>query len=292
MSTLPSQPTIPSNEPGGFITNPTTPFSPPPSSVASSFANTTLPHPRAHPLRLGSSKESGFINYVDKGILNVNRRYTKKFSEEGGETGSADGGVDGGKGGGTSKETKGYESFREVGRDLESLVDVVWVSGTPSLQIPYLLSLALLTTSYLPAFPPAPRTMFRLLRKVDFAFASLLQGRDIDTGDSLSGFEGGSARVSTTEKVRIKGLVERTRVSVVEVMRNGEIEEEEEEDGTAAETGGEETEDMDLDEGFEALGADRWEMEIARVYDRTLVELGETMGGEAVGGGGGGGGGL
>ncbi|KAI9754636.1 MAG: hypothetical protein M1835_000874 [Candelina submexicana] len=276
MSTSSPPPSAHIAQPGGFLPNLTTPFSPPPSSVASSFASTTLPRTRTQPLRLGSSKESGFINYVDKGILNVNRRYTKKFSEEGGDSDGrrgADGGVDG------VKEVKGYESFREAGRDLERLVDIIWVSGTPSLQIPYLLSLALLTTSYLPAFQPAPRTMFRLLRKLDFAFASLLQGRDIDTGDALPGFEGGSGKVSTTEKVRIKGLVERTRVSVVEVMREGEIEEEEDEDtDTAGETGDEMLEDMDVDEGFEAQGAEKWDMEIARVYDRTLVELGETMG--------------
>ncbi len=314
MSTNSPQPTTPTEQPGGFFsTNNTAPFSPPPSSVSSSLANSTLPHPRARPLRLGSSKESGFINYVDRGILNVNRRFTKKFSGgEGGDGGvekDGCGGKENGVGGGKDKEVKGYVSFREVGRDLEGLVDVVWVSGTrmstlytnnhsigevgktcanyillcsASLQIPYLLSLALITTNFLPAFPPVPRTMFRLLRKLDFAFASLLQGRDVDTGDSLPGFENGAGRVSTTEKVRMKGLVERTRVTVVEVMRDGEAEEEEEEE---QETENEEMDDLDVNDWFEVQGMDRWEMEIARVYDRTLVELGETMAGEGGSGG-------
>ena len=153
-----------------------------------------------------------------------------------------------------------------------------------SLQIPYLISLALLTTTMIPAFPAAPRPLFRLLSKLDHAFASLLQGRDLDTGEPLPGF---SMRrgVSGTEKVRIKSLVERTRVSAVEVMSRGDFEEDdEEEEESAAES------DMDGDLILEqAIDTDddaeekNWDMQVAKVYDKTLVELGETMEGPEIG---------
>ncbi|KAI9848297.1 MAG: hypothetical protein M1837_000561 [Sclerophora amabilis] len=254
------------NNAGGFI-HPAIP-SPPASSVTSpSLTASALPHPRAQPLKAGSAKETSFIQYVDRGILDVTRRYAKKFSGEESESGGV----------------RGYERFGEVAGDVDRLVDLVWVSGTPSLQTPYLLSLALLLTSYLPSFPPAPKPMFRSLHKLDFAFSSLLQGRNVDSGESLPGFESGRA-VTMTEKVRIKSLVERTRVLVVDLMRNADEMEEEVEENT---TGDDEDDDEDDDEGVstgvrdevDMDEADKWNMEIARVYDRTVVELGDTLGG-------------
>jgi len=137
--------------------------------------------------------------------------------------------------------------------------------------------------------------MFRLLGKLDIAFASLLQGHNVETGDALPGFETGR-RVSGTEKVRIKSLVERTRVAVVEVMSSGEMEEDEEE-GTAEEDS--ELEDgmvveMETDTEDEQSRYDKklqdevedvggWDMEVAKVYDRTVVELGDTIGGTPIG---------
>jgi len=193
----------------------------------------------------------------------------------------------------------GYGSFKEAARDIEKLVDVVWVSGTrkssfstatkeirtyqthvsqtASLQVPYLLSLALLVVSYIPSFPAAPRTMFRVLSKLDYAFASLIQGRDVDSGDLLPGCERGSG-VSGTGKVRIKSIIERTRVVVVEAMSTGEYEQEEGE--VDAESGNETDDDMG---DYDVDDAADFDMEIARVYDRTLVELGDTLGGPAIG---------
>ena len=95
---------------GGFVALP----SPPPSSVAGlSSASPSLPRPRHHALIPNSSKENEFIRYVDKGILHVTRRYAKKFT-----------------GASAADEVKGYEHFTEVVKDLDRLVDVVWVSGT------------------------------------------------------------------------------------------------------------------------------------------------------------------
>ncbi len=121
--------------------------------------------------------------------------------------------------------------------------------------------------------------MFRLLAKLDFAFSSLLQGRDVDTGEPLPGFEGGR-RLSGTEKVRIKGLVERTRVCVVGVMNSGEFDREDVE-GESSRSGDDSMAEQNAVEDEPDGG--EWDMEVARVYDRTIVELGDTLGGSPIG---------
>ena len=90
----------------------------------------------------------------------------------------------------------------------------------------------------------------------------------------LPGFETCKG-LNTTQKVRIKSLVERTRVLVVELMASLEPMEEDEsdDDGSASEEEGMQTSDL------EPVG--RWEMEVAKVYDRTLVELGDVLGGDS-----------
>lgn len=89
-----------------------------------------------------------------------------------------------------------------------------------------------------------------------------------------------------TEKVRIKSLVERTRVVVVDVMMgSAEFEVEEEEEGgtdTEMETEGDGDGSADaMEEGWSA-GRD-WEMDVARVYVRTLGELGDELIGPSIG---------
>jgi Subunit 11 of the general transcription factor TFIIH len=96
-----------------------------------------------------------------------------------------------------------------------------------SLQIPYLLNVAFLTSSMIPSFAPAPNSTFKLLNKLDLCFASLLSGINLETNEALSGFGlGGSATaasrtvVSVTEKVRLKSLVDKTRMVVVKTMES------------------------------------------------------------------------
>jgi len=96
---------------GGFFP-PSLP-SPAPSNVSTSSTTSSLPHPRAHPLRAGSAKEDAARRYVESRLLHVSRRYTKKFQPED-EAG----------------EVHGYESMSEVARDLGEVVDVLWLSGT------------------------------------------------------------------------------------------------------------------------------------------------------------------
>jgi hypothetical protein len=162
-----------------------------------------------------------------------------------------------------------------------------------SLQIPYLLSLALLVAQYLPSFPPSQKSTFRLLGKLDIAFASLLQGRHVETGELLPGFETGR-KVNGTEKVRMKSLVDQTRMTVMDVIGiAGTAEEEDEDDKTETETetedefgfGTEDEMDVDREVGNE-LDVEEYgerEMGVARIYDRTVVELGDTLVGSPIG---------
>ncbi|KAF2753116.1 hypothetical protein EJ05DRAFT_505308 [Pseudovirgaria hyperparasitica] len=250
---------------GGFFK--TQILSPPASSVHSSQAPYALPRPRSKPLRLGGSKESAVIRHIDDGILQIQRH----FAQRSGNAADVD-------------HLGGYTRFKEAGNDIEKLVDVVWVSGTPSLQVPYLLSLSLLAVDCISGLPVSPRTMFRLLHKLDVAFASLLQGQDIDTGESLPGSEGGRT-VSDTQKVRLKGIVQRTRVAVVDVMSNGEIEEDDQEAIDMSEDVYDPSDAENPDVDLDSIGAEHvsWEMETAKVYDRTVVELGDTIGGPPIG---------
>ena len=71
-----------------------------------------LPTTRVHQLKPGSQKEISLINYLDDQILQINRRYAKKFSEAG------------------SGSDAGYKNFDEVVYDVNPLFDVVWTSGT------------------------------------------------------------------------------------------------------------------------------------------------------------------
>ena len=115
-------------------------------------------------------------------------------------------------------------------------------------------------------------------------FASLLQGEDVDTGAVLPGFETRRDHVSMTEKVRIKNLVENARIVVLEAQdtEDGGVDDgdEDEEDGDDmdVEMGGlgENGCDYGIDEYVEAPG--RWEMESARVYERTIQLLGDELG--------------
>lgn len=113
------------NEAGGFL--PSTLLSPP-SSHASS-ATGSLPRARAQPLRSGGPKESSLIRYVDQGILHIQRRFAKR------EVAEANGGSNFNRANVLGpnvheKNVVGYKNFKEVAMDVESLIDVLWTSGT------------------------------------------------------------------------------------------------------------------------------------------------------------------
>ena len=216
---------------------------------------------------------------MDDRILHIQRRFAKRETPAlNGEDAEKDAAA-------IWDSVKGYKSMREACKDVEDLAGVVWVSGTPGLQIPYLISLALLLTTIVAGMPANPKHLFRLLAKLDHAFASLLQGRDVESGERLPGFENRRG-VSGTEKVRIRSLIERTRRSVMESLKSREMEDppgsdpEEGEDKMDVEDGTDDNGELIL-EGDGPFASDQeeesWEMQIAKVYDRTMVELGDSL---------------
>ena len=101
------------------------------------------------------------------------------------------------------------------------------------------------------------------------------------TGEPLPGFYGSRGKLSTTEKVRMRGIVERTRVAVVDVA--GKV-------GSIADVKNVPPSEMDTEDDFNMTEDDNmlenledesshrsWEMDIARVYEKTIVELGMAL---------------
>lgn len=90
---------------------------PPASSVAPSMHPSPLPKPRRHPLRPGGPKETGLIAYLDHGINNVQKRVHNRINKTKGSPRS-------------EGEEEGYRTFREAAKDLDGILDVIWVSGS------------------------------------------------------------------------------------------------------------------------------------------------------------------
>ncbi|KAK1774676.1 hypothetical protein QBC45DRAFT_337036 [Copromyces sp. CBS 386.78] len=263
--------------PGGFVPPaiPSNSLPSPAPSSASAAAVSNLPHPRRTSLRPGSIKEDKVRNYVSDKMLHISRRYVKHFAIPD-----------------PSDEVAGYKSMAELCKDLDDVINIIWLSGTPSLQIPYLLNIASEFTTWLEGFPPSPPATFSLLRKLDHCFASLLFGYDIDTKETLPGFENGlRAGLSRTDMVRCKSVIERTRVLVVEVMskeaadedQNGDIggpgiQTPKPDDDTDLETEVDAQHDMnDFDDGDDDED-ELLHMDVAKVYENTLVKLGDILG--------------
>ena len=100
----------------GLISPPASAASPSPSQGAAQHIASTLPNARHHPLSPGSAKEIALINYLDRKILQISRRYGKKFTES-----DADHAED---------DIPGYMNIDQACVDITRLVDVAWASGT------------------------------------------------------------------------------------------------------------------------------------------------------------------
>ena len=86
----------------------------------------------------------------------------------------------------------------------------------------------------------------------------------------------------------MKGLVERTRVAVVEVAgKGGSVTDTGDVSRSELETEDDLMTDNEIDDGTEGMQLDenhgRWEMEIARVYEKTIVELGVSLNASGMG---------
>ncbi|KAF1739336.1 hypothetical protein CRV24_001268 [Beauveria bassiana] len=100
-----------SPQPGGFI--PPTGLLTPTPSTASSRPVVSLPHPRQKPLNPSGSKGDQVRRSVEEELLNISRRYVKKFS-----------GPD------PDNTVVGYTDFTEIAKNLEDVVDTLWSTGT------------------------------------------------------------------------------------------------------------------------------------------------------------------
>ncbi|RSL57680.1 hypothetical protein CEP51_014199 [Fusarium floridanum] len=253
--------------PGGFLPPQVGGLPSPAPSSASSFATNIpgLPSPRTKALVPNGRKEYTVRRFAEEQLTLASRRYVKKFSTPA-----------------PGDSVIGYKKFSEVCQNLDSVVNVLWRSGTPTLQIPFLLRLTSEFTRYVRGFPPAPKASFALLRKLDHCFSSLLVGKDIETNESLPGFENGlRGGMTTTEMIRCRSLVDQCRVLMVEMMTDpAEDEEDEEEEDSDTDI----DMDADTDTGVNGWGGVedddemRLQMDAARVFEKTIIQLNERLG--------------
>lgn len=249
--------------------------SPAPSAATAStssyldLAKRPLPHPRSKPLRPGFKKYEETRRWAEARLAHIMRRFVKKY----GEARPGD-------------DIVAYRGLDDLGADVEEVIDTLWLSGTPALQVQFLLTIANDSLAYLGSFPkPDPSAAMSVLAKLDHCFASLLLGVDIDTREPLPGFEAGlSAGMSVTDMVRCRGIAERSRFAVSKVLLDDEDDESEDEEekknGSSGEDeDGEETQELSSDAA--AASEERTEVafEVARVYVRTLEALAERLGG-------------
>ncbi|KAK4205432.1 hypothetical protein QBC40DRAFT_270957 [Triangularia verruculosa] len=254
---------------GGFLP-------PSPAPTATSTATTAissaspLPHPRGHALKPGSAKEDKVRHYISDRLAHINRRLVTKSKpdEE------------------FDRDIHPYTSLADLCQtDLDPLINIIWLSGTPNLQIPYLLNIAsdfndwLKTpTSFTTPHKASSAAIFGTLAKLDHCFASLLTGRDFVTSDPLPGFftasspTGGSG-MSKTDMVRVKSTVQQTRVVIVEALDSDD----DDETSRVEEIEDEDDEDDNDGDGWDDREKERLFMDVARVYENTLVKLGELL---------------
>ena len=144
------------------------------------------------------------------------------------------------------------------------------------LQTPFLLNITLAASNYISAFPFVPKPTIELFQRLDLAWSCLLRGKD-DEGDLLPGSE--SARqVTLTEKVRLRSIVERIRLQVVLVAEQDDCHDEEKGQYTITNTKNED-DDRTMSVAGCATGDDTWGMEIAKVFERTIVDLSTSLDG-------------
>ena len=167
-------------------------------------------------------------------------------------------------------------------------------------QIPYLLQIANTFNDYMAYFPLDLKTTFTFLDLLDRCFYTLITGTALPENSPLPPHMA-VKQLNQTEKVRLKSIIERTRLHCVKNMEDGpthaqyseaevgnmtpapehDLEHENPEGETPAEpnngTGSVNAnynlneDDEDDDESHE------WVLAVTRVYNRSLVELSEQL---------------
>jgi hypothetical protein len=109
----------PSNA-GGFLPG----NLPSPSPSVPSTSSPVLPRPRATALRPGGPKENAVLNFIDGKLRDISGKFERRFQNDNRpaiEVSPSDQ---------SSSTSTGYSNFAELAKDLEHVVDVLWVSGT------------------------------------------------------------------------------------------------------------------------------------------------------------------
>lgn len=183
--------------------------------------------------------------------------------------------------------------------------ELIKLSRTASIQIAYLLQIANNFNEYLASFTPHFPSIFSFLDTLDRSFYSLITGQPSSPVGSPISEPMSKHRLSTTEKVRLKSIIERTRLHVVKIMEEGpsnmedmdiptesdphihnplspSSERDTVQDATrdgllegenrgrdSGDNGEEDEEDEDEDVDIEML--------VAKIYERCLFEVGESL---------------
>jgi Subunit 11 of the general transcription factor TFIIH len=116
------------------------------------------------------------------------------------------------------------------------------------------------------------------LDKLDRCFYTLITGLAVDSSTPLSpAFE--VYKMNTTEKVRLKSVIERTRLHVITLAEGGNTEPDPPTE-SVPDIGERDTHVDAMDEDPMEEGEDEdedLEIMVAKVYDRSLVEVGESL---------------
>ncbi|KAF8457304.1 hypothetical protein BGX38DRAFT_1266052 [Terfezia claveryi] len=260
---------------GGFLL-PSIPS--PPVSIGSSLRiigkQRPLPAPRPTPLKPGSKHETALVRFLDDGLLDISRKYTKKYTPG------------------------GYYDIQHIVQDLEKLVDLIWISATPSLQIQYLLQIANNLNDYLASFQLNLRVTFRFLDVLDRCFYALITGNSANPDSTPISAPMASPHFSMTAKVRLNSIIQRTRLHIIKIVEEGPSNIQGDEitdmptqaeqsagsvtDGASRDTTPA-TDIMDIALDNDTYEDDdeeddiEWEMAAARVYELSLTEVGEQL---------------
>ncbi|KAJ6104157.1 hypothetical protein N7523_010477 [Penicillium sp. IBT 18751x] len=200
----------------------------------------SLPRQRDHPATPGSEEETQLRGRLTAGLDRITYRQMK--AEMGIDTDTD-----------LAPSERRYKSFEELAHDINTLIDMLWVSATPSIQTEALLTLAGLLEKSLKTYPFDPYPTLDILHKFDSVFVALCTGRHPLTNEEIPGARDHRQFVTQTQKVRIRSLAETTRNTVFGMLPDEEDEEEEQ----------------------------PWLEDVARVYDGVLMLLegeGEGLG--------------
>ena len=155
------------------------------------------------------------------------------------------------------------------GRAVVSRISIAFPSAVDhqiaAVQIPFLLNISDAVLAYIDPFDFSPKSTFRLFEKLDLMWASLLQGTDAETGEVLPGLATGR-KMTETERVRLRAIVDRARLQVLK--KSGESALEMELTNSASDT---------EDESRYSDVVNDQDIDAARIYERTLVVLGDSF---------------